>query len=715
MASATTRTPSSHGALTRAVRDAAAFDPSGLAPLAGLRAALGLVAALAIGLAVGGPIAAVIAASGALTIGIISVTGGVRPPLITMIVTGLAQAASIFVGSATGQVAAVHVGILVLWAFAGGLSVALGQGATTVGLQAIIAFVVYGRFAESPVGALRLAGVALAGSTFQILLTGVVRWPAALRAQRAHLAVVFRELASLSRGDPNTSSLPVAEAADVAQRFVSGSSLLARDDGTAMRGLLDEARRTRLTLVSLAGLRRRMGPDPGSFVTDVEDLLQDAADVLDDVAAALTTSDAAVIQRLHERIDTLSRSTRELHPSTADQTTLTRATVDVVAALAGQLRAINTLVDEIWHSGRPKLRRPHLRRRRDRNWRERLRSNMEQIHSDLDPQSAPFRHATRMAVLVPASSLIGEYTPLARGYWIPLTVAVVLRPDFSGTLSRGAGRTLGTVIGVAIAGLVLTTLHPGQAASIALIGVLAWGAYSLFGASYAAAIACITAIVVLLVGLIAIDTVSTAVDRLIDTVIGGALALAAYAAWPTWSAGQASAAVGHLIIEQRAYLRAVLGRITGASSVDEAVIAMLARHARMARSNANALVGRSLREPARHRIDAEQAAGMLAALRRVSESAHLLRTRTAQTNARVPAAAELATAIDTAMETLASRARDGDARKLPPLRQLHDRLIADAGDDDFSALVENELDEIVDALHTVGHLLDIARNENDAA
>jgi hypothetical protein len=53
MASATTRTPSSHGALTRAVRDAAAFDPSGLAPLAGLRAAVGLVAALAIGLAVG--------------------------------------------------------------------------------------------------------------------------------------------------------------------------------------------------------------------------------------------------------------------------------------------------------------------------------------------------------------------------------------------------------------------------------------------------------------------------------------------------------------------------------------------------------------------------------------------------------------------------------------------------------------------------------------
>lgn len=106
---------------------------------------------------------------------------------------------------------------------------------------------------------------------------------------------------------------------------------------------------------------------------------------------------------------------------------------------------------------------------------------------------------------------------------------------------------------------------------------------------------------------------------------------------------------------------------------------------------------------------------MLAALRCVSESAHLLRTRTTQTNARVPAAAELATAIDTAMETLASRARDDDARTLPPLRQLHDLLIADAGDDDFSALVETELDEIVDALDTVGHLLGMERAETDAA
>ena len=42
--------------------------------------------------------------------------------------------------------------------------------------------------------------------------------------------------------------------------YINRTSLLARDDGTAMRGLLDAARRIRLTLIALAGLRRQMAP-----------------------------------------------------------------------------------------------------------------------------------------------------------------------------------------------------------------------------------------------------------------------------------------------------------------------------------------------------------------------------------------------------------------------------------------------------------------------
>ena len=292
--------------------------------------------------------------------------------------------------------------------------------------------------------AARLAGIALAGATFQILLTGVVRWPEALRAQRAQLAVVFRELATLARGTPDASGVPSAEAADAAQELISGTSLLARDDGTAMRGLLDAARRIRLTLIALAGLRRQMAPELAAVATDVNDLLREVAGVLDSVATALTGRHAAAIELLGEQ-PTVSRSAHELPASIGDRSMLTGTAVDV-RHVAGLLRAVDTLVDEIWQSGRLRLRLPTRRRGRRRRWGERLRSNVAQLHANLSPQSAPFRHATRMAVLVCRPRRWPASTRRWRAlYWIPVTVAVVLRPDFTGTSHTRCGADAGNL------------------------------------------------------------------------------------------------------------------------------------------------------------------------------------------------------------------------------------------------------------------------------
>ena len=104
--------------------------------------------------------------------------------------------------------------------------------------------------------------------------------------------------------------------------------------------------------------------------------------------------------------------------------------------------------------------------------------------------------------------------------------------------------------------------------SIVVIGILAWGTYALFMASYAAAITYLTAIVVLLVGLITTTPSAQPMTALSTHSSAAPLALAAYAAWPTRSAGRASAALGDLITKQHRYLRAVLDRITGNGTID---------------------------------------------------------------------------------------------------------------------------------------------------
>lgn len=696
--------------LRRLVRDTVAFDRSALAPLGGLRAGVGMGAVLVVGLAAGGPTAAVVAGVGSLIVGIVSLTGGVRPPLVTMSATALVQALSIFVGSASARLGALHLVLLVLWSFLGGLVVVLGQRATTIGLQAIIAFVVLGQFSEPPAGAAKLAGLALAGAGFQLLLTVLGRWPEALRAQRHRLAVAFVEVGALARAHGASSGIPSAEAADAAEEILAGNSLLGRDDAAALRGLLDECRRVRLAVLALIGLRRRMGPGSDPQAARLEGCLHETAAILDQVAADLTRGDARTADELQARIEAFSAAVRSPALSAPGGATLESAAADALASLAGQLRAVLALLEEVCQSSGVRLQLPSRLVHLPRAPGERLRSELAHLRANLNPRSAAFRHAARLAVTVPVSSVIGQHTPLARTYWIPLTVAVVLRPDFVGTFTRGLGRTLGTSAGVAAAGIAVATLHPGSASSIAAIAVLAALGGILFAASYAAFIACLTAMVVLLLGLIQPATVSLAVDRLIDTVIGGAFALTVYAAWPTWAAGEVRDALADLLAAQRRYLRGVLDAVSGEQDVGEPELHQLARGARLARSNAAAAVDRSLGEPTPRRIDGDRTAGILAGLRRVSEALHLLRTQRRVATGVVPAVVPLAGLFEGAMTTLARALREGGGSlELPPLRQAHDRLRTEPCPGTLWPLVVGATDEIVDALDTVGALMGVAR------
>ena len=58
------------------------------------------------------------------------------------------MAISTFVGCVTGSIVWLHFGLLAVWALAGGLLVALGNRGGVIGTQAMIAFVVFGRFSQ---------------------------------------------------------------------------------------------------------------------------------------------------------------------------------------------------------------------------------------------------------------------------------------------------------------------------------------------------------------------------------------------------------------------------------------------------------------------------------------------------------------------------------------------------------------------------------------
>src|SRR5258708_21611287 len=84
---------------------------------------------------------------------------------------------------------------------------------------------------------------------------------------------------------------------------------------------------------------------------------------------------------------------------------------------------------------------------------------IEEIQNNLSFQSSTFRHALRLAASTALAGVIASAFHLTRGYWIPITVVVVLKPNFGGTLHRAVQRITGTVAGVLFSALVLRVIH----------------------------------------------------------------------------------------------------------------------------------------------------------------------------------------------------------------------------------------------------------------
>src|SRR5271154_252948 len=81
---------------------------------------------------------------------------------------------------------------------------------------------------------------------------------------------------------------------------------------------------------------------------------------------------------------------------------------------------------------------------------------------------SPFgRHALRLAVVLSLCAFIVHQLNWQRGYWMTLTAVLVLRPDFTTTLSRGLARIAGTLVGVTVATVLVVALPDTPHVSLA--------------------------------------------------------------------------------------------------------------------------------------------------------------------------------------------------------------------------------------------------------
>lgn len=131
-------------------------------------------------------------------------------------------------------------------------------------------------------------------------------------------------------------------------------------------------------------------------------------------------------------------------------------------------------------------------------------------------------------------AMLAEFNlPGNRSYWIPLTVAVILKPDFGSVFVRAVQRSLGTLIGVVIAVAIFYAVPKGMWL-VAVVGclsvVLPWASLK----NYAWQCTFLTPLILILLDLIITGpTVDYGPQRLIDTVLGALIVLVfGYFIWP---------------------------------------------------------------------------------------------------------------------------------------------------------------------------------------
>jgi len=143
----------------------------------------------------------------------------------------------------------------------------------------------------------------------------------------------------------------------------------------------------------------------------------------------------------------------------------------------------------------------------------------------------------RLMLCTGVAAILSEVLPLDRSYWLVLTVAIILKPDYGSVFVRAVQRGVGTILG-AVLGAVILAIVPYGPWLLLPFGVLAallpYGKSRSFGLTATF----LTPFVVLLIDLLAPGGWRLAEARAVDTVLASAVVLlVGYAPWPSaWQA-----------------------------------------------------------------------------------------------------------------------------------------------------------------------------------
>lgn len=681
------------------MRAALRFEPDKISGWLALRNTAGVTLPLLVGLGAGQPGVALVVAIGALNVAFSDGDDTYGQRARRMLASCFLVATAVFCGAACGFWGAAAVLVAVVWAFGAGMLAALGPDAATLGVSSLATLLIFSGRPLSPHDAALAWLLAFGGGLLQTGLA-LALWPVRrYRLEHALLSELYARLAGMAAAPVDSSEPPPAS--EQSTRAQEAFAALGRSHSVESERcllFLEQAERSRLCILTLARLRvRAQRQEPGGpaaeaigrFLETASRIMGCIGDVLNKEACSDSAAWEGELQAIMDGFPAGGAS-----DPVAALALDARTQMD---ALSRQLRVSLSLAQNATAAGSAAF----ARREAAQPWKLRIRGGAAILRANLDLRSAAFRHAVRLAVCVGLGDMLGRALGWGRPYWLPMTIAVVLKPDFTATFSRGVWRLLGTFAGLVFSTALFHWLSPSAGVEIALVA----GAMFLFRllgpAHYGILVTLITALVVLLNAVAGVDPHGVIAQRAMNTALGGTLALFAYWLWPTWERTQIAEAMAALLVAYRRYFNIMAqptpDREAAALELDRARLA-----ARLARSNMEASLDRLESEPggAREQVQAYQA--MLASSHAFAHSIIAL-----EMGLDSPAAASeefraFSRDVERTLDILAARLRGRPGESPPDLREDHRRLMKSrAASARPHSLVNVETDRITNSVNTL--------------
>lgn len=184
--------------------------------------------------------------------------------------------------------------------------------------------------------------------------------------------------------------------------------------------------------------------------------------------------------------------------------------------------------------------------------------NLKLLTNNISIHSNIFRHSIRVSLALLAGFFISHILPFGHGYWVLLTIIVILKPAYSLTKQRNVERLLGTLGGAVIGGALLWFVRDQHVLLLLMICCMVF-TYSMLRVKYLPAVVAMTIYILIAFHFLKPGDFTLVLrDRLIDTFVGSAIAFVALIAIPPkWEHEHIQELLMETIRANAAYLKAI--------------------------------------------------------------------------------------------------------------------------------------------------------------